>query len=120
MQNDNHSFYVSFLDYESETVKHFCSITYRVQVFMPCPEVDLKMELNRRQMFSSDFTNKEVTLLLYNIIFGLAEMQKLGLNHGRFGPEFVAKTGHGYAIVEDPTMEPYTFLKELEGKKIFT
>jgi hypothetical protein len=38
---------------------------------------------------------------MYDLLYGLWHLQQLGFNHGKFGPEFVAKTTTGFAILDD-------------------
>ena len=40
--------------------------------------------------------------LLYDTLNGMYHLQKIGYVHGKFGPEWVAKTLSGYAVMEDP------------------
>ena len=40
--------------------------------------------------------------LLYDTLNGLYYLQKIGFEHGKLGPEWIAKTLSGYAIIEDP------------------
>ena len=39
---------------------------------------------------------------MYDLIIGFAHLQELGIWHGKFSPEWVARTTAGYAVMEDP------------------
>ena len=95
-------FYVSAIAYQTEKVKKLCTNIYRLEIYIPYPDEDLSQEIQNRIKFSKNFSSKELTYLLYNMLYGLAHMTKLGLTHGKLGPEFLAKTTTGYAVMDDP------------------
>ena len=74
----------------------------RLLVYHPFPEVDFKKELDHRILQNEPFSNRELITLLYDTLNGLYYLQKIGFEHGKFGPEWIAKTLSGYAIIEDP------------------
>lgn len=47
-------------------------------------------------------TDKEFTFILYDLIIGFCHLQELGIWHGKFSPDWVARTTTGYAVMEDP------------------
>jgi hypothetical protein len=44
---------------------------------------------------------------MYDIMYGMWHMQQMGYSHGKFGPEFIAKTTTGYAVIDDPMYYQY-------------
>ena len=111
-------YYVPIYEYKIEVVHQFCSSTIYLDLFIPTPDEDLKKEIKRRADQRKSFTNMEMTFLLYDIVFGMAHMEDLKLSHGKFGPEWVALTTTGYAVMEDPVFfESNSFgFVSLEGK----
>jgi serine/threonine protein kinase len=103
-------YYVSPADFNLKTHKQFCSSFFRIEVFMPYPEEDLAKELKERQVENRPFSNKEITFLLYDAVNGLSHMQQLGFVHGNLGPEFIARTTTGYAIMEDPLLNQFRMI----------
>lgn len=95
-------YYVPIANYNIEHFNQFCSKITKLKLFMPIPDEDLKKEIKNRADEKNPFTNMELTFLLYDMVFGLAHLEDIGINHGKFGPEWVARTTTGYAVMEDP------------------
>lgn len=103
-------YYVSITTYSLKEVKQFCSSFHQMKILMPYPEEDLTKELKNRMDFDRPFTNKEMTFMLYDLINGMAHLQKLGFVHGSFSPDFVARTTTGYAVMENPVLNHFRVL----------
>lgn len=78
-----------------------------LKLFMPFPEENLETELQERIKEKKPFDNQEITYLMYDLMLGFYHLQSLGFSHCKFGPEFIAKTTTGYAILDDPVHYPY-------------
>jgi len=118
IQNPN-LYYVPIHNYEIQAINQFCSKMTKTKIITAMPDEDLRKEIKKKAEGRQPYTNMEMTFLLYDIVFGLAHMEDLNLNHGKFGPEWVALTTTGYAVMEDPL---YFGLKNngyvnLKGKK---
>lgn len=101
-------YFVGLVDYQYQSMTHFCSTVHKLRILMPFPVVDLHKELHTRILNEEAFTSEEITHLFYHVVSGLGHMQKLGISHGKFSPAFVASTSTGgYAVMEDPTQEPF-------------
>ena len=95
-------YYVPPKCYEVVSANQFCSNLSRLLVYHPFPEVDFRKELDHRIQKNDYFSQRELMTLLYDTLHGMYHLQKLGYCHGKFGPEWVAKTLSGYAIIDDP------------------
>lgn len=107
-------FYVAPMTYEFEQVSipdssssHGQKVAPVMKLFMPYPHDTLDKELQMRIEKSNPLNNKQITYLMYDIMYGMYHLQTLGYNHGKFGPEFVARTTTGYAILDDPMYYQY-------------
>ncbi len=87
-----------------------------IKLYTPFPHETLDMELQKRIEKSRPMNNREITYLMYDLIYGMHHLQQLGFNHGKFGPEFVAKTTTGYAILDDPVYYQYDVI-DLKRRK---
>lgn len=114
-------YYVPITDYRIENFNQFCSRITKLNIFMPIPDEDVKKEIKRRFDNKNPFTNMELTFLLYDVVFGLAHLEDIGVNHGKFGPEWIALTTTGYAVMEDPVYFElgYNGFYDLRKKKDF-
>jgi hypothetical protein len=118
VQNPN-LYYVPVHDYQIQTINQFCSKMTKAKIITAMPDEDLKKEIKKKAETRQPYTNMEMTFLLYDLVFGLAHMEDMGLNHGKFGPEWVALTTTGYAVMEDPlyfSTKSNGFM-DLKGKK---
>jgi serine/threonine protein kinase len=104
-------FYVAPLTFEFEEIKdQEGSETFHLGLYMPYPEEDLRKDLRRRVSHKRGFTNQEITFLFYDVLNGLYHMQILGICHGKLNPSFIARTLHGYAVLEDPMHDLFTVI----------
>lgn len=103
-------YFVPFTSYTVENLKNFCSSFYKVNITMPYPSETLQKEVDLRDKSNQHFTSKELTFILYNMIYGLGHMQEMGIGHGKLSPHFLARTTTGYAIMEDPLSQPKTLV----------
>lgn len=107
--NSPNLYFVSPLTYEYDEI--FLKEANRkvpiLKLFAPFPEENLETELIERIKEKRPFNNKEITYLMYDLMLGFYHLQCLNFSHCKFGPEFVAKTTTGYAILDDPLHYPY-------------
>lgn len=106
--NSPNLYYVPPLTYELE--QNPVDKTLIVGLYMPFPEEDLRKEITRRAQNESNFGNKEITFLMYDVLNGLYHLQILGLCHGRVNPLFIARTTTGYAVIDDPFFDVFDVL----------
>jgi len=111
-------YYVPLVDYDFETIHHFCSTVYKLDVYIPFAEEDLQKEVRKRILYDQHFSNQEITFLLYDIVYGMCHLQELGFVHGLFGPEFVARTTTGYAVMENPLLDHFSGIRQCVNTKI--
>ena len=104
--NNPHINYVSPTDARIDEKREFCSKYHRLSVYTPKPQEDLAQEIRKRIQQVQPFTTHELTNLFYDVILGLAHLQGLGIVHGKFRPEWVARSTTGYAIIDDSFMDP--------------
>lgn len=116
--NNPNLYFVAPLTYEYDEImgKDSTKKMPVLKLFMPFPEENLETELVERIKIKKPFNNKEITYLMYDLLHGFYHLQFLGFSHCKFGPEFVAKTTTGYAILDDPLHYPFDPI-DLKKKK---
>lgn len=116
--NTPNLYYVGPLTYEYDEIfiKEKSQNAPILKLFYPFPEENLEEELGERIKEKKAFNNQEITYLMYDLILGFYHLQHLGFSHCKFGPEFVAKTTTGYAILDDPLHYPYDVI-DLKKRK---
>ena len=67
--------------------------TYKIRLFYEYFNEDLRNEVDLRRNANLKFTNEELTMLAYQMIETLAEMEKEGLNHGEISSKFMFYSG---------------------------
>lgn len=113
---DNPNLYlVPIVDFDLNKHQQFCSSIYKFKAFVPKPKQDLKLEIQQRIVSDQPFSNQEITILMYSLIYGLAHLQELGYAHRKLAPEWVVSTTTGHAIM-DPVWREEEELPDL-GKK---
>lgn len=68
---------------------------YKIRLFYEYFNEDLRSEVELRRNKNLKFTNEEMTMLAYQMIETLAEMEKEGLNHGEISSKFIFDSGEG-------------------------
>ena len=117
--NSPNLFYVAPLTFEFDSTTISTQPNQQAPVlklYTPYPHETLDLELQMRLERQNPLNNKEITYLMYDLLYGLYHLQGLGFNHGKFGPEFVAKTTTGYAILDDPMYYQYDVI-DLKKRK---
>ena len=108
--NHPNLYYVGPLTYEYSEIDSKSQANRKLPVlrlYMPYPEENLEDELKKRITESRPFDNREMTYMMYDLLQGFYHLQTLGFAHNRFGPEFVATTTTGFAILDDPMHYPF-------------
>jgi hypothetical protein len=59
-------------------------------------------DLEHGKLTPFDLSDKEFTFILYDLIIGFCHLQEMNIWHGKFSPDWVARTTTGYAVMEDP------------------
>ena len=118
-KNNPNLYYVPITDYILQENSQFCSSFYYLYVLFPYPEEDLQSELRKRAVVGADFSNFEMTNLLYNVIYGMSHLQEIGVNHGQLRPEWLAKTTTGFAVMEDPLFQKHRIIDLKENKDLY-
>lgn len=117
-QNPN-LFFVAPTTSKIYDANEFCTSLYKVTAYTPYPGKDLSKEIKERRMDENHFSHFEITSMLYNLIYGMSHLQKLGFAHGKFRPEFVALSTTGYAVMEDPFHDPKHVVDVRNEKELF-
>jgi len=111
--------YIPISDFDLEKIEHFCSSTAILRLYIPYIEDDLAKELYDRVQESISMTNYEITILLHNMVSGLAHMEKLGITHGRLGPEYILKYKDRFVVMDNPIADNYTPISLANRKNIY-
>lgn len=106
--NNPNLFYGNIADTLTTRSSDYCSNYFKLDMLIPFPEEDLGHELKERKQnrnirfLNEKFTNKEITLLMYNLILGMHHLHRLGFPVPYLSPRWIAKTTTGYAILDNP------------------
>lgn len=106
--NNPNLFYGNISDTHTTRSSDYCSNYFKLDMLVPFPEEDLGHELKERKQnrhirfLNEKFTNREITLLMYNLILGMHHLHRLGFPVPYLSPRWIAKTTTGYAILDNP------------------
>lgn len=117
--NNPNLYYVPPTDYDYEEISQFCSTHHKLRIFHPLAEEDLGLEIKKRQVSLDAFSNQEMTILMYSVIFGMAHLQELGYVHGQLQPHWIAKTTTGYAVMQHPLFNPFGVVCLTNKKELY-
>lgn len=104
-------FYGNIADYKQTSIQDFCSSFYKLETLIPHPEEDLAKDLRKKlkgeklRLKNEKFSDKELTLLMYNLILGMHHLHKMGFSAPYLSPKWIAKTTTGYAVLDDPYVD---------------
>jgi serine/threonine protein kinase len=80
------------VDYSGEKVDNFCSSFYNLKLYMLPHLHELRKLALEREKTRVNFSEKEMTYLLFYLTEGLAELHKAGFIHKQVSPESVDTT----------------------------
>lgn len=126
-------FYVPPAGFSVKEENSICSAYSAISVISPYPEEDFLRELKKRIKQNLSFRAEELECLMDCCLKGLSHLQRLGIEHGKLAPEWIALTTTGYAIIDDPLhdiscapnlndtplyLSPQTYQFACDGKKM--
>lgn len=99
-------YYVNPAGYELLPSNKYCPGLVTISVICPLVEEDLHIEIQEAAREKTPFEEQTMTTLLYDSLIGMAHLEELSIEHSSLSPSCIARTVSGYAIVDDPLLDP--------------
>lgn len=97
------------VDFSSSTKSDDDGDVYTIRLFYDVYESTVRSEITTRRLLGQDFTNEEMTYLLYDSILAAAFLQDKGQYHGEISPGTILKGQEGHFILADRLRHRQTF-----------
>lgn len=104
----NHPNMMRMVDYSTSVKKELCSTHYLSRGFYEFPKTDVQKEIVDRKKVLTDFNDRELTHMLYQVAFALQNLHSKNMTHGDVRPQLIGydKATNSFQLLDrfaDPT-----------------